>query len=73
MDMVIVGIDLGKNSCSVVGMDAAGWVVLRRRLRRGEHWKVLSASLGCALWRWKLVAVLITSGGFLPRGATRCG
>ena len=35
MDMVIVGIDLGKNSCSVVGMDAAGWVVLRRRLWRG--------------------------------------
>ncbi|BAJ82831.1 putative transposase for insertion sequence element (plasmid) [Acidiphilium multivorum AIU301] len=35
MDIVIVGIDLGKNSCSVVGMDAAGRVVLRRRLRRG--------------------------------------
>ena len=35
MDIVILGIDLGKNSCSLVGMDAAGRVVLRRRLRRG--------------------------------------
>ena len=35
MDIMILGIDLGKNSCSVVGMDAAGRVVLRRRLRRG--------------------------------------
>ena len=36
MDIVIVGIDLGKNSCSLVGMDAAGRVVLKRRLRRGS-------------------------------------
>ena len=34
MDMVVLGIDLGKNSCSVVGLDAAGRVVLRRRMRR---------------------------------------
>jgi len=30
----VLGIDLGKNSCSVVGLDAAGRVVLRRRLAR---------------------------------------
>ena len=35
MDIVILGIDLGKNSCSLVGMDAAGRVVLRRRVLRG--------------------------------------
>jgi transposase len=29
-----LGIDLGKNSCSVVGLDASGRVVLRRRLHR---------------------------------------
>jgi transposase len=34
MDIVVVGIDLGKNSCSLVGMDASGRVILRRRLRR---------------------------------------
>src|SRR5262252_6831838 len=34
MDIVVLGIDLGKNSCSVVGLDASGRVVLRRRMRR---------------------------------------
>lgn len=34
MSIVILGIDLGKNSCSVVGLDSAGTVVVRRRLRR---------------------------------------
>ena len=34
MEIVIVGIDLGKNSCSVAGLDASGRVVLRRRMRR---------------------------------------
>src|SRR3984893_14363257 len=33
MDIVIVGIDLGKNSCSLAGLDASGRVVLRRRMR----------------------------------------
>jgi len=31
--IAILGIDLGKNSCSVVGLDAAGAVVKRRRMR----------------------------------------
>ena len=34
MDIVVLGIDLGKNSCSVAGLDASGRVVLRRRMRR---------------------------------------
>ena len=34
MSIVILGIDLGKNSCNVVGLDAGGTVVLRRRMRR---------------------------------------
>ncbi len=34
MSIVILGIDLGKNSCSVVGVDAAGAVVVRRSMRR---------------------------------------
>ena len=36
MDIVIIGIDLGKNSCSLTGMDASGRVVLRRRMRRNS-------------------------------------
>lgn len=34
MSIVIIGVDLGKTSCSVVGLDAGGMVVLRRRMRR---------------------------------------
>lgn len=34
MQIAVLGIDLGKNSCSVVGLDAAGRVVVRRRMRR---------------------------------------
>ena len=36
MDIIIIGIDLGKNSCSLAGMDASSRVVLRRRRRRGS-------------------------------------
>ncbi|ESX66352.1 hypothetical protein X757_31735 [Mesorhizobium sp. LSHC414A00] len=34
MSIVVFGIDLGKNVCSLVGLDEAGAVILRRRLRR---------------------------------------
>lgn len=34
MSIVILGVDLGKNSCSVVGVNAAGAVVVRRPMRR---------------------------------------
>ena len=34
MQVTVLGIDLGKNSCSVVGLDGAGHVVMRRRMRR---------------------------------------
>ena len=33
MDVKVIGIDLGKNVCSLVALDAAGRVVIRRRLR----------------------------------------
>jgi transposase len=34
MDVKVVGIDLGKNCCSLVGLDASGAATLRRRVRR---------------------------------------
>jgi transposase len=34
MKIAVLGIDLGKNVCSIVGLDASGAVVLRRRIRR---------------------------------------
>lgn len=36
MSIVILGIDLGKNSCSLVGLDESGKVILRRRMRRAS-------------------------------------
>ena len=34
MDISVLGIDLGKNVCSMVGLDASGAVVMRRKVRR---------------------------------------
>jgi transposase len=34
MKVSVLGIDLGKNVCSIVGLDAFGAVVLRRRAKR---------------------------------------
>jgi transposase len=34
MDSAVLGVDLGKNVCSVVGLDGSGAVVMRRRVRR---------------------------------------
>ncbi len=34
MDIAVLGLDLGKNSCSVVGLDGSGKVTLRRRMQR---------------------------------------
>ena len=34
MDITVLGVDLGKNVCSVVGLDASGAVAMRRKVRR---------------------------------------
>jgi transposase len=34
MQIAVLGVDLGKNSCSIVGLEFGGAVVLRRRMRR---------------------------------------
>ncbi len=34
MEIAVLGVDLGKNSCSVVGLDGTGKVVMRRRMQR---------------------------------------
>ena len=33
MQIAVIGIDLGKNSCSIVGLDQTGAVIKRRRMR----------------------------------------
>src|SRR5262249_7306970 len=34
MAVAVLGIDLGKNSCSMAGLDGSGKVILRRRMQR---------------------------------------
>lgn len=49
MDIVIVGIDLGKNSCSLAGLDASGRVVLRRRMRRSAVGSFVTSLRRCVV------------------------
>jgi transposase len=49
VQIAVLGIDLGKNSCSVVGLDAGGRVVLRRRLQREGVIKLAEGLPGCMM------------------------
>lgn len=49
MQIAVLGIDLGKNSCSVVGLDGRGQVVLRRRMRREGVIKLGSTLPPCVM------------------------
>ena len=49
MEIAVLGIDLGKNSCNVVGLDASGRVVLRRRLLRESIVKLTAELPSCIM------------------------
>lgn len=49
MQIAVLGIDLGKNSCSVVGLDVSGRVVLRRRLQRDGVVKLAAELPSCVI------------------------
>ena len=49
MHIAVLGIDLGKNSCSVVGLDITGRVVLKRRLRRDGVVKLAGGLPSCVM------------------------
>ena len=68
----VLGIDLGKDICSVVGMDVAGKALLRRRMRRDTVLK-LAAGIPHASWRWKCVAALIIWAASFASRATMSG
>ena len=57
MRIAVLGVDLGKNVCSVVGLDEAGAVVVRRRARRDT---LIGSSS-------KFAAVHCRDGGLLRR------
>ena len=42
MQIAVFGIDLGKNICSLAGIDGSGLVVVRRRVRRENVFKIVS-------------------------------
>jgi transposase len=47
MKIAVLGIDLGKNVCSAVGLDGSGVVVLRRRVRRDTLIDLVSKLPAC--------------------------
>jgi transposase len=49
MQIAVLGIDLGKNSCSVAGMDARGHIVLRRRMHRDSVVKLAAGLPACVV------------------------
>ena len=49
MDIAVLGIDLGKNICSVVGLDDGGRVLVRRRLKRPAVIAFARQSPGCVV------------------------
>jgi len=49
MEIAVLGIDLGKNSCSVVGLDGTGQVVMRRRMQRDSVIKFASNLTPCVV------------------------
>jgi transposase len=49
MEIAVFGIDLGKSSCSVVGLDRSGRVVLRRRMHRDSVAELASGLPPCVM------------------------
>src|SRR5918992_634001 len=49
MSIAVLGIDLGKNSCSVAGLDETGRVVLRRRLTRESVVRLAETLPACVM------------------------
>jgi transposase len=49
MEIAVFGIDLRKNSCSVVGLDGTGQVVMRRRMQRDSVIKFAPGMAPCVV------------------------
>jgi transposase len=49
MQIAVLGIDLGKNRCSVAGLDATGRVILRRRMHRDGVVKLAAKLSACVV------------------------
>ena len=63
MAIATIGIDLGKNSCSLAGLDASGRGGAAPSPVAGQARRVPGPAAGRAWWRWRHVAARIISGG----------
>ena len=72
MQVSMIGLDLAKNSFQVHGVDAAGGVVLRKRLSRGQVER-FCATLAPAVVGMEPAAARISGRGCCKSSATRCG
>jgi hypothetical protein len=68
----VLGIDLGKSSRRLVGLDGSDKVILRRRMQR-KRIAAAAANLRIASLRWKFAVVLIILDGFAPPNDTQFG
>jgi transposase len=68
MQIAILGIDLGKNSCSMAGLDEAGRVLLRRRVRRESVIKFVSGLPACVVAMEACGGPIISDACFRNRG-----
>ena len=73
MPIAVLGIDLGKNSCSVVGLDETGRVVLRRRLTRDGVVRLSAGLPACVMGMEAQLAAPTASGACCASRATRFG
>lgn len=71
MGIVVLGIDLGKNACSLVGLDGSGRVVLRRRMRRGTVEGFVGGLPRCVVAMEACCGARTISGACSGRRATR--
>lgn len=72
MSIVVLGIDLGENVCSLVGLDACGAVVLRRCLRRAAVAEFVLSLPRCSL-AMEACCGAHHLGQCSKRPASRCG
>jgi transposase len=72
MDVAVLGVDLCKNVCGVVGLDASGAVVMRRKVRR-ETLVALAEKLAPCVVGMEACCGAIISVGCSPLTATMFG
>jgi hypothetical protein len=65
MDIAVLGVDLGKNVCSVVGLDASGAAVMRHKVR-SETLIGFRRNVRRAPSSWRPAAALITLADCSP-------